>query len=95
MTNNNSRGEITAMRPAKRITRSFSLDLDVVSDVERTKGSLSASEHVNRLLKRALETERQASLSEEAAQFFGDVSADRDERRVFQQASLKTVWRNA
>ncbi len=83
------------MRPAKRITRSFSLDLDVVSDVERTKGSLSASEHVNRLLKRALETERQASLSEEAAQFFGDVSADRDERRVFQQASLKTVWRNA
>jgi len=73
-----------------RTTRSFSLDPDVISEVERTRGQVSASERVNQLLKYALETERKASLSEEAAQFFRAVPRDRKERRAFQTASLKT-----
>jgi hypothetical protein len=77
------------MRSAVRKTRSFSLDHDVLSEVERTKGSNSASERVNQLLKYALETERKASLYQEAAEFFGSATEDRQGRRAFQKASLK------
>jgi hypothetical protein len=73
-----------------RTTRSFSLDPEVVSEIERTKGQVSASERVNQLLKYALETERKASLSEEAAHFFKGAPGGRKERRAFQRASLKT-----
>jgi hypothetical protein len=46
------------MRSAVRKTRTFSLDPDILSEVERTKGQASASERVNHLLKYALELER-------------------------------------
>ncbi|MGA3316655.1 MAG: hypothetical protein ABSC64_09485 [Candidatus Korobacteraceae bacterium] len=78
------------MRSAVRKTRSFSLDQNVLSEVERTKGSNSASERVNQLLKYALETERKASLYQEAAQFFSSAPEDRQERRAFQKASLRS-----
>jgi hypothetical protein len=77
-------------RSAVRKTRSFSLDQEVLSEVERTKGEVSASERVNQLLKYALETERKASLSQEAAKFFGSEPDDRPERRAFQKAGLKS-----
>jgi hypothetical protein len=78
------------MRSATRKTRSFSLDPDVLTEVERTKGSASASERVNYLLKYALEMERKASLYQEAAQFFSTAPHDREERRAFQKANLRT-----
>ena len=80
------------MRSAVRKTRSFSLDPEVLSEIERTKGSASASERVNQLLKYALETERKASLYQEAAQFFGSVppADDRTERRAYQKAGLES-----
>lgn len=78
------------MRSAVRKTRSFSLDQEVLSEVERTRGDVSASERVNQLLKYALETERKASLYQEAAQFFGSAPDDRPERRAFQKAGLKS-----
>ncbi len=78
------------MRSAVRKTRSFSLDQEVLSEVERTKGSVSVSERVNQLLKYALETERKASLYQEAAQFFSGAPDDRQERRAFQKAGLKS-----
>ncbi len=78
------------MRSAVRKTRSFSLDQNVLSEVERTKGSNSVSERVNQLLKYALETERKASLYQEAAQFFSSAPEDRQERRAFQKAGLKS-----
>jgi hypothetical protein len=78
------------MRSALRKTRSFSLDPDVLSEVERTKGSSSASERVNQLLKYALETESKASLYQEAAEFFDSALEDRQERRAFQKANLKS-----
>ena len=73
-----------------RKTRSFSLDPDVLSEVERTKGRASASQRVNHLLKYALEMERKASLYQEAAQFFATASDQREERRAFQKAGLRT-----
>jgi len=78
------------MRSAVRKTRSFSLDQSILLEVERSKGNSSASERVNQLLKYALETERKASLYQEAAQFFSSAPEDRQERRAFQKASLKS-----
>jgi hypothetical protein len=76
-----------------RKTRSFSLDPDVLSEVERTKGRASASERVNHLLRYALEIERKDGLHQEAAEFFATASDDREERRAFQKASLRTWTR--
>jgi hypothetical protein len=84
-------GEVP-MRSIRR-TRSFSLDPDVLSEVERTKGSASASERVNHLLRYALEIERKAGLYQEAAEFFATASDDREECRAFQEASLRTWTR--
>lgn len=80
------------MKSGTRKTRSFSLDPEVISQVERTKGDGSASERVNQLLKYGLEMERRALLFEEAAQFFSTAPDDREERRAFQKANLRT-WR--
>jgi hypothetical protein len=78
------------MRSAVRKTRTFSLDPDVLCEVERTKGRASASERVNHLLKYALDMERKANLYEEAAQFFSTAPDDREERRAFQKANAGT-----
>ena len=78
------------MRSAIRKTRSFSLDHDVLCEGERTKGSSSASERVNQLLKYALEAERKACLHQEAARFFSSPPEDRQERRAFQNASVRS-----
>ena len=79
------------MRSALRKTRSFSLDPEVLTEVERTKGQSSASERVNHLLRYALEMERKASLYEEAAQFFSEAPDDRRERSAFEKANLR-AW---
>jgi len=73
-----------------RKTQSFSLDPEVVAQIQRTKGQASASERVNQLLSYALEMERKASLSQEAAEFFADAPDDRQQRRAFQKANLKS-----
>ncbi len=81
------------MSTAVRKTRSFSLEPDVLAQVEQTKGTGSASERVNNLLKLALETKRKADLWREAEQFFSAAPDDRRERRAFQKASLRTLTR--
>jgi hypothetical protein len=55
------------MRFATRETKTFSLDRKILGEVKRTKGTLSESERVNRLLRRALDLERRAALDAEAA----------------------------
>jgi hypothetical protein len=80
------------MASAVKKIRSFSLDPDVLTEVERTKRNASASERVNHLLKCALEMERNARLYEEAAQFLATDPDDCEERRVFQKVNLRT-WR--
>ncbi len=62
----------------------------MLREVDRTRGRASVSERVNRLLKYALEMERKESLDEEAAQFFASAPDDREERRAYQKANLKT-----
>jgi hypothetical protein len=81
------------MKTGARKTRSFSLDPDVLTQVERTKGGNSASERVNSLLKLALETERKADQWREAEQFFNTAPNDRRARRAFHKASLRTLTR--
>jgi hypothetical protein len=76
-----------------RKTWSFSLEPDVVAEVERTKGPVSTSQRVNELLKSALEMERKAGLAQEAAEFFESASDEREERRVFQKANVRTWTR--
>ena len=78
------------MSSAIRKTRSFSLDPEVLSEVERTKGSASASERVNHLLKYALEMEGKAELFEEAARFFAAAPDQSEERRGFQRAAVRS-----
>ncbi len=78
------------MRLAIRKTKSFSLDPEVLSEVERTKGEGSASERVNSLLKYALDMERKAGFYQEAAKFFLEAAEARPERRAFQKATAKT-----
>jgi len=80
----------TSLPSNLRRTRSYSLDPRVVAEVQRTKGQASASERVNQLLRYALEMERKASLAEEAAEFFGNIPHDRQERGAYQKASLKS-----
>jgi hypothetical protein len=79
----------SSSRSKLRKTRSYSLDPELVLEIQRTKGQASASERVNQLLAYALEMERKASLSQEAAEFFSEPE-DRQERRAFQKASLKS-----
>jgi hypothetical protein len=71
-----------------KINKSFSLDPDILAAVKRTKGKGSESERVNTLLRRALELEKHAALSDEAAAFFADAPSDRKERRAFQSAGM-------
>ena len=78
------------MRSALRKTRSFSIDPELLSEIDRTKGHDSASQRVNALLKYALEMERKATLREEAAQFFAGAQDVRPERRAFQKAGIKS-----
>ena len=77
-----------------KATKTFSLDREVLAEVKRTKGSLSESERVNRLLRFALDLERRAALEQEVADFFAAAPAGRADRRAFQSAALKP-WARA
>jgi hypothetical protein len=81
------------MATATKTTKSFSVDSDVLKEVERTKGTVSTSERVNNLLKVGLEIERQRCLHSEAAAFFAD-SGPRTSRMAFQEASIKSIARD-
>lgn len=80
------------MPASSRITKSFSLDKRVFKEVERTKGGSSTSERVNHLLLVALNVERNQSLFSEAEAFFGE-DRDRDARKAFQRASIRSISR--
>jgi hypothetical protein len=71
------------------------LDRKLLAELRRTKGDLSESERVNRLLHLALEVERRAALEQEIAEFFAGERPDRGERRAFQSAALKTWARES
>jgi hypothetical protein len=77
-----------------RISKSFTLEPDVSSYVDETKGERSASDRVNELLRLAMLQEQYDRLEAEAAEFFADAHGDRTEIKVFQKASLRTFGRD-
>jgi len=79
--------------PAIKATRTFSLDKEILAKVKRTRGSLSESERVNRLLRFALDQEKRAALASEIAGFFASHREDRAERRAFESASRESWTR--
>jgi len=82
------------MRTAARATQSFSLDREILAEVKRTRGTLSQSEGVNRLLRLALDLERRAALDRESASFYASAPADRAERQAFQSAARESLARD-
>ena len=81
------------MRAITKMTKTFSLDRDILESLRRTKGTVSQSERVNQLLRLALDIEKKASLEREAAEFFAAAPRDRKERQAFQKATLKALAR--
>lgn len=77
-----------------RIAKSFTLEAEINSYVEETKGDRSASDRVNELLRRAIVQERYHRLEMEAAEFFADAKADSAENTAFRKASLRTFSRD-
>lgn len=66
------------------------MDREILEQIARTKGTLSESERVNRLLRYALDLERRAALEQEAARFFAAAPAERRERRAFESATVES-----
>src|SRR4051812_38489105 len=81
------------MTVATRLTKSFSIDREIIRELEKTKGASSTSERVNNLLRVGLEVERQRSLHSEAAAFFRSEGSDRGVRKAFRQAGIKSMTR--
>ena len=77
-----------------RLAKSFMVDPEISEYVDTTKGSRSASERVNELLRRAMLEEQYERLEAEAAAFFGHPTADRKEAEAFQEAALRTFVRD-
>lgn len=77
-----------------RISKSFTIEPDISSYVEETKGERSASDRVNELLRRAMLQEQYDRLEAEAAEFFADEQTDRAGTKAFQKASLRTFGRD-
>jgi hypothetical protein len=67
------------------------VDKEILAEVKRTRGDLSESERVNRLLRFALDLEKRATLEREIAGFFAVDRDDRAERRAFESAS-RASW---
>jgi hypothetical protein len=79
------------MRVATKATKTFSVDKEILAEVKRTRGDLSESERVNRLLRFALDLEKRAALDREIAAFFSVDREDRAENRAFESAS-QSSW---
>jgi hypothetical protein len=83
------------MSTATRVAKSFTIEAEVNEYVSSTKGSQSASERVNELLRRAMRAERYEHLEAEAQAFFSTVDEkERGETRAFQSAAMRTFERD-
>jgi hypothetical protein len=77
-----------------RLAKSFTIEPDINSYVDETKGDRSASDRVNELLRRAMLQEQYDRLEAEAAEFFAHAKTDRTEAKAFQKASIQTFSRD-
>jgi len=78
---------------AAKTTRTFSLDKSLLAEVKRSRGDLSESERVNRLLRFALGLEKRAALEREIAAFFSDEPQEQAEHRAFEAAGISSWTR--
>jgi predicted CopG family antitoxin len=77
-----------------RQAKTFTISDDILTEIASTKGTVSTSERVNELLRRALELERRERLEMEAAEFFSIDGADSvRERAAYQKASKEALSR--
>jgi hypothetical protein len=83
------------MRNYMKLAKSFTIEPDLNEYVATTKGTRSASERVNDMLRRAMLEEQYEKLEREAAIFFAAARKEsRREVRSFQRASLRTLSRD-
>ncbi len=80
------------MRNATRMSKSFTIEPDLDEYVKATRGSRSASERVNELLRRAMVQEKYDRLAEEAEAFYS-AGESRTEAEAFQAAQLISLQR--
>jgi metal-responsive CopG/Arc/MetJ family transcriptional regulator len=82
------------MRKATRFSKSFTIDRSILDYLQRTRSSLSRSERVNELLRRAIIEEQYEALEREAAEFFAAVGKkERAESQAFAAASHRAITR--
>lgn len=77
-----------------RIPKSLTLDAEVVSYIDKTRGESSASERANALLERAIREEEYERFEQEAAAFYRSADEDRLETGAVQDLSLRSVTRD-
>jgi hypothetical protein len=77
-----------------RISKSFTIEPDISSYVDETKGDRSASDRVNQLLRLAMIQEQYHRLEAEAADFFAEAQEGRTESKALQKAALRTLGRD-
>ncbi len=82
------------MRATVRMAKSFTIEPEINSYVDNTKGDRSASDRVNELLRLAMLQERSDRLEAEAAEFFAHTTLGRKGTRAFQKAALLTFGRD-
>ena len=83
------------MSNIRRMSKSFTIEADIDEYVASTKGSHSASERVNELLRHAMRAEKYERLEAEAHAFFSTApEKERTETRAFQTAALRTFNRD-
>ena len=82
------------MRATVRMAKSFTIEPEVNTYVDKTKGDRSASDRVNELLRRAMLQEQYERLEAEAAEFFADTTYGRTGTKAFQNAALATFGRD-
>jgi hypothetical protein len=83
------------MRTVMRISRSFTIERDLIDYVTATKGERSASERVNEMLNLARKYEQLSKLETEAERFYSSVKDDeRRGTRAFQTAAIRSITRD-
>jgi hypothetical protein len=94
LTNDTLSGTIRNMRKATRFSKSFTIDGSILDYLQRTRSSLSRSERVNELLRRAIREEQYEALEREAAEFFAAAGKqERAESQAFAAASQRAITR--
>jgi hypothetical protein len=76
-----------------RLAKTFKIDAKINEYIDASKGSRTASEGVNELLRRAMFAEQYDRLETEASAFFAHNESDRSEIRDFRKARASLLAR--